>query len=196
MGSEPTIAVSVRVRVSDMVVIGRYLNERGLFRSAQPSGVLAHAVKMFTQAILSQELLRPPMSLKEALVWWGQLRYPTTQLEKALRDATMAEHRAASEAEQTKAEIEVFGAPMKEIEAMQASVRALNAEDAAKLRERLMDPSEDPHVVEANPKSMEEIKAEVKQRAAAMGTLEGTEAPVRPPLELQELDDLLTEIGE
>ena len=92
---DTTVALSVRVSIRNLAIIGTYLDATGLFTAAQPSGALAYAVKMFADIIVANGLALQPQTLIEALVMIKRLRYPKGQVEKALLREDVAEGRAA-----------------------------------------------------------------------------------------------------
>lgn len=132
---EATYVVSVRVPVRSLAIIGRFLDESGLYREAKPSGALAYALKLFTSVLEGNELARPCDSLEDALVVLSALRYPMEQVSTQLSTQQAREDRKAQEQET----VQMFGMPLKELAAIKKEVQQMSPAVKARLKEGLSD---------------------------------------------------------
>jgi hypothetical protein len=118
---DTTVALSVRVSVRNLAIIGTYLDTTGLFTAAQPSGALAYAVRIFADMIVANGLALQPQDLLEAIVMLKRLRYPKGQIEKALLREDVMESRESLRKESQ----EVFGAVTQGFVKAKQSVREM-----------------------------------------------------------------------
>jgi len=129
---EASYVVSVRVSLRNLAMIGKFLQESGLYTPAKPGGAMSAALKMFADSLKASALVKPPENDDEALITIGTLRYPLDQLEKQLN----IQQRVADRESLREETITMLGASAKGLTELQKAMRG--SPDAVKKIEALI----------------------------------------------------------
>ena len=121
---KPTYIVSVMADVEDVVRLGMYFDQLGVYRAAKPAGMLRVAMKFLVNILEGSGDLMPVDDHDHAMVLWGALRYPREQL-----DAQLGRQQCAVEQEAR----HLYAPAARSITAMRKKIYEMTDEQRARL---------------------------------------------------------------